>query len=145
MWLYLDTSALLKLYIDEARHAEMQDLREQADALCLSRLAWVEASSAFARRIREKPSDRPGLEQARGVFAQEWDGYRIVEVTSAIAKRAAEFTDAFALRAYDAVQLASADELRRNLDETVTFACFDQRLSQAARVLGLDVPFGAPP
>jgi len=43
------------------------------------------------------------------------------------------------LRAYDAIQLASAMRLRAQSDVPVSFACFDQRLNQAARVLGFEL------
>lgn len=52
MWVYLDTSALLKLYIVEAWHADLQGLCANAEALAVSRMAWVEACSGLARRIR---------------------------------------------------------------------------------------------
>lgn len=145
MWVYLDTSALLKLYIVEAWHADLQGLCANAEALAVSRMAWVEACSGLARRIRETPADRPALEQARHALAAEWAGYRIVEVTPGIVDRAAQFVDAFALRAYDAVQLASARELALAADEPVVFACFDRRLNRAAQVLGLEVPFAQEP
>jgi hypothetical protein len=41
------------------------------------------------------------------------------------------------LRACDGVQLAGADMLRERAGAEVGFACFDRRLNQAARILGL--------
>jgi len=47
--------------------------------------------------------------------------------------------DAFALRAYDSVQLAAAHALQVNAEQPMTFACYDRRLNQAAQLLQLEV------
>lgn len=56
-------------------------------------------------------------------------------MTQTVVDRAGEYADAFALRGYDAVHLASARLAREGSGEAVTFACFDRRLNQAARLL----------
>jgi len=43
----------------------------------------------------------------------------------------------------DAVQLASASRVRDRTGQTTGFACFDRRLNQAARILGLRVEMTA--
>lgn len=43
------------------------------------------------------------------------------------------------LRAADAGQLAAAILFREYLDDTLSFACLDQRLRAAARMEGLEV------
>jgi len=141
MVLYLDTSALLKLYLVERHCTEVHALCATADHLALSRIAWAEACAAFARRARNVPGDRPALMDARDVFRREWTGYQIVEVPQPVVEHAGDFAETFALRAYDAVQLASAYELATQLTEPITFACFDAHLNKAADTLGLAVPF----
>ena len=47
------------------------------------------------------------------------------------------FCDTSALRAYDSVQLAAAQTVNHELPGEVRFACYDERLSKAARVLGI--------
>lgn len=53
MILYLDTSSLIKLYVDETGTLEVLDLVEQASLLCTSVVAYPEARSALARLHRE--------------------------------------------------------------------------------------------
>jgi hypothetical protein len=53
------------------------------------------------------------------------------------------YCDIFALRGYDAVQLAAAQVLAEESGETCGFACYDLRLAKAARVLGLHSTTGA--
>ena len=49
------------------------------------------------------------------------------------------FSEAFALRGYDSVQLAAAHQLHEQFALPLTFACFDRRLNQAAKLLKLEV------
>ena len=46
MNLYCDTSALIKLYIDEQKSDSVLALAEQVDRIAISRIAWAEAFSA---------------------------------------------------------------------------------------------------
>jgi predicted nucleic acid-binding protein len=77
------------------------------------------------------------LDEARKRLGRDWPRYLVVEVTQALAEIAGDYADAFALRAYDAVQLASARTVQQATDDEVGFACFDHRLRTAAAVLGM--------
>jgi hypothetical protein len=55
--------------------------------------------------------------------------------------QAGEFGDTFILRAYDAVQLAAAHRAMAVAQEPLVFACFDARLNQVSRVLGMEARF----
>ena len=54
MMLYLDTSSLVKLYIEESSSDEVRRWVQKATTLVSSRVAYPEALSAFARRHREQ-------------------------------------------------------------------------------------------
>jgi predicted nucleic acid-binding protein len=54
---------------------------------------------------------------------------------------AARLSDAFALRGYDSVQLAAARSLQLQGVTEIVFASFDERLANAASLIGLDSPF----
>lgn len=138
MILYLDTSALVKLYVVEDGSEQIHDAASEAEALAVSRLAWIELIAAVARRGRESPDDQELLDQAKNAFAQDWPHFLVLEVNQQVLDLAGEYADAFALRAYDAVQLASAARLKDRVD-SLQFACFDRRLNQAAGVLGLEL------
>lgn len=126
MLMFADSSALLKLFLDEPYTPEVRALFTRADARpAVCRIAWVESLAGLARRE----------------LRRQWPRFTKVEVTQPLLDTAGVFADAFALRAFDAVQLAAAQELRLALDETVTFTCFDRQLNQAARALGFAVPF----
>jgi uncharacterized protein len=135
--LFCDTSALVKLYVDEDGSDQMSQQAAASDAVAVSRMAWVETISAMARRAREEPFNAAALAMARDAFVSDWPRYLIVDVTQPLVELAADYADTFALRAYDSVQLASAHTLGRELPSEVKFACFDNRLVKAARLLGL--------
>ncbi len=138
MILFCDTSALVKLYVVEEDSERVFSAAEQAEAVAVSRLAWVEFQAAVARRGRESATDQSLLEQVKHAFATDWKHFVVLEVNQLLVELAGEYADAFALRAYDAVQLASAARLRDQVDG-IRFACFDRRLNQAAGLLGLQV------
>ncbi len=70
-------------------------------------------------------------------FDNDWDTFFIVDVSDTLIKRAGQLAEAFALRGYDAVHLASAVIVGEQASQAVTFACFDEKLSRAARRQGL--------
>lgn len=53
MILYLDTSSLVKLYIQEEESPQVRQLVDAADVIATSVVAFPEARSAFARLARE--------------------------------------------------------------------------------------------
>jgi predicted nucleic acid-binding protein len=139
--LYCDTSALLKLYIEETHSDTLKARVAETDAVALCRIAWAEAHAALARRAREVPEDRSVIEAAKKALAADWPRYVILDVTQALVERAGDYADTFALRGYDSVQLAAAFEAARITEAKVDFAGFDVRLNKAAQVLGLEAIF----
>ena len=65
MILFCDTSALVKLYINENSSDLMLSLAGSASAIAVCRVAWAEAMAALARRVRENPTDAEVIEAVR--------------------------------------------------------------------------------
>lgn len=139
MILYLDTSALIKLYVSEVQSGAVEGLREQADIVATVMISYAEAAATFARRIREQPGVTNELSAARGDFFADWPSYLRLTVSQPLLDEAARLADAFALRGYDSVQLAAARLLA--VDHDIVFASFDTRLANAAALLGMESPF----
>lgn len=137
MILYCDTSALLKLYVLEAESALIKERLAEAEAVAACRIAWAEAHAALSRRAREVPEDNAVIELAKQALAADWPHFVILEIDQALVERAGEYADTFALRGYDSIQLAAAYETARVTQLPTLFACFDNRLNKAAKVLGL--------
>lgn len=144
MMLYLDTSALVKLYVDEPMSQELAIAVEEAEAVATSLLAYAEARAAFARARREARLSVQAYRQVVKAFLEDWDRYVVVEVTDRLVKDAGELAAHRALRGYDALHLASALSLREQVPSEVTFLAFDHELMRAARREALHIhPLGA--
>ena len=139
MILFLDTSALVKLYLFETGSDLVRGHATQAEALMVSRIAWIEAHAAFARRSREEPGDIAAIEDAKKALRRDWGRYVVLDVDQELVELAADYADTFALRAYDSMQLATAHRAAGIIAETIAFGCFDIRLNKAAKVLGMSL------
>jgi uncharacterized protein len=137
--LYLDTSALVKLYVDEPGRPAVVDRVEAAVAVATVRVTYAEARAAFARKRREGGLDLKGLRQVVERFDGEWAAYNVVDASEPVVRRAGVLAERHGLRGYDAIQLAAAIELHREGGD-VSVACFDDRLRRAARREGLSAP-----
>lgn len=137
MILYCDTSALVKLYVLETGSHVMLAQTSAAEIIASCRISWAEAHAAFARRSRETPADAVNIGLALAQFKIKWQDLAILEVTQPLVELAGEYADTFALRGYDSVQLAAVSILQASAHQPVLFACFDERLNKAAKVLGM--------
>jgi predicted nucleic acid-binding protein len=135
--LYLDTSALVKLYVEETGSSIVREAVEEAEAVASSIIAYVEARAAFARRQRERTITLPAYKRLLRDFEADWRRYLVIEATELLVRRAAELAETHRLRAYDSIHLASASILKENLNDSVSFTSWDSQLQAAARREGL--------
>jgi uncharacterized protein len=147
MAVYLfDTSALVKRHVRETGSAWVRSLTraKASHTIYIARITAVEVFSAITRRQRGgslSPSQAGAiLAHFRRHFAQR---YLIVEITPALSGEAMLLARKYALRAYDAVQLAAAlevDHLYRSAGlGPITLISADQDLNAAANAEGLAV------
>ena len=135
---YLDSSALVKVFIPEDGSAEVQAALRGRDDLFVSDLALTEVISSAARRTREGSVARERLESlAQTVLDVVGEGvFRKLDLTSASHREAERLILAlpFPMRAADALHLSLAAE-----SGCRTVLSFDHRLSRACSFVGLDV------
>jgi len=137
---YVDSSALVKLYVTEEGSTEAHALINEAAATATSRVSQVEVASAVARRVREKSLGQDHASAILRALERDLDGTIIVaEVSPLLAARAAGLTAAHALRGMDAIHLASAQWLQDKMGEPICLAAWDARLTAAGRAAGLEV------
>jgi len=137
MTLYLDTSVIVKLYIQEADSDRIASEVADADAVCSSVLAYPEACAAFEQRRRAKSVSAQSAKAAKLAFDADWSSWAAVGVDDQLIRQSARLAEQFGLRGADAVHLASFERLLANApDEDVRFICADERLSKAAGSLG---------
>ena len=118
MILYLDTSALIKLYAEEPGTEEVRDAVEEARLAAVSEIGYVEARSALARIEREGSFSKEEHDETVEHLEHDFrEFYLLRRVTGGTIVRAGELVYRHALRAYDAVHLATALELREEARE----------------------------
>lgn len=130
---YLDTSALVKLVVDEPGSALAAALWDGADLVVTSRLADAEVRAVLASGHR---SGRLEGREAGAEWERLWPGLHVIELGVSVTTRAAQLVDQHPLRAADALHLASALELR---SPDLVVAVWDEHLAAAARAEGLRV------
>lgn len=142
--LFLDSSAVVKVYIDETGSNWLRALLDPTagNTHHVCRITAVEVAAAIARRVSEGSiSQNDGRQALLGVRADFISNYQITEVTPLLIERAIDLTQQHVLRGYDAVQLAAAVQL--NTEHTarrlgpITFVCSDTSLTTAAQSEGL--------
>jgi predicted nucleic acid-binding protein len=134
--LYLDTSSLVKIYINETGTPEVLSLLEQATLVATSQVAYPEARAAFARRRREGVLRPRDFTTSKRAFEADWPSYAAVEATPALCHEAGDLAERYRLRGFDSIHLASFQEIVRSAGTTeVVFSSFDDRLNRAARAL----------
>ncbi|MGZ8443903.1 MAG: type II toxin-antitoxin system VapC family toxin [Candidatus Binatia bacterium] len=139
MRLYLDTSALVKLYVVEDGSSLVRRFVAEAETVATSLVTYVEARAALSRRRREGILAVPDYNRILREFNDEWKRYFVMDITNPLVKNAAMLAELHALRGYDAIQLASAESFREKINDPVVFGCWDSRLEAAARRQGLQL------
>lgn len=131
-----DTSAFVKLLVDEAGSEVAARLWDEADVVVASRLAFPEVRAALAAARRETRLDAASERRARRDWNEFWSATRVVELTADVAADAATLAGRHVLGGADAVHLASAMTL---VEAVPILAAWDARLRRAAAEAGLVV------
>jgi predicted nucleic acid-binding protein len=128
--IYVDSSALLKRYVNEVDSDRAVELLTSDPVLVTGRHTVVEVRRALARVLH--PADATA---ARAAFTADVASFAIVELDAATCELAATIAEQTGVRTLDALHLGAA----RRLGTALTFLTFDVRQAQAARTLGLAV------
>ncbi len=139
---YFDSSALVKLVIDEEGSNVAAQLWDGCTVALSSRLAYPEVRAALGALHRNGAMSRSGLVQAEREWGEYWSAIRAVELTVDVEQQAGAFAVEHALRGADAVHLSSALAVGPG---DLIVAVWDRRLSAGARAAGLRVAPDLPP
>ncbi len=123
-----DSSAFVKLLVEEAGSDIAARLWDEADIVVASRLAFPEVRAARLDAASER--------RARRDWDEFWSATRVIEVTADVAADAATLAGRHVLGGADAVHLASAMTL---VEAVPVVVAWDVRLRTAAVDAGLVV------
>ena len=133
---YVDTSALLKLFLAESGNQIVSHVWEGADGLVTSAATYPEARAALAAAAREGRITRRLLPLSVAELDRRFSSIDVIELRRPLASVAGSLAERYALRGYDAVHLASA--LAVDGGRTIMLT-WDRELARAAGAAGLDV------
>jgi predicted nucleic acid-binding protein len=129
--LYVDSSALLKRYVDEPDSEVAESILRSDPSPLTARHTIVEVRRTLARLLSGR-----ALADARSAFLRDVDVLSIVELDEVTCEAAAAVAEVTGARTLDALHLAA---VQRVGGPAVPLLTFDVRQAQAARTLGLTV------
>lgn len=146
---YLDTSALVKYYVPETGSCWIAGLIEALSdqetwehEMTMAELVLVEVAAALAKRCRMDDISVEERDRTLAQLSRDYtDRYTVVELQRGTIELAMDLTQQHPLRAYDAVQLATAlqlDQALRAVSGTaLIFVSADDQLCRVAEAEGL--------
>lgn len=134
---YLDTSSLVKLYVEETHSETVRRWGEEAEILATCRIAYPEMISALNRRLRQGDISKREYSLLTAKFFKEWHDFVVLDFSEV---EAGNLIDKYGLRGFDAVHLSAAKLLKGKQDNiTVSFSSFDEKLNKAALSEGFTI------
>jgi uncharacterized protein len=129
--LYVDASAMLKLYVEEPESAACEEIMVADPTWLTGRHTMVEVRRNLARLLEGR-----ALVSARDQFGPDWERCNVVELDETTCRHATEISEVTGARTLDALHLCAA---RRAAGGRLPFLTYDLRQAQAARALGWTV------
>ncbi|MFN8186599.1 MAG: type II toxin-antitoxin system VapC family toxin [Gaiellales bacterium] len=131
MSLYVDSSALLKRYVDEPDSDACEALLRADADLVTGRHTVIEVRRNLARLL-----EAADLAAAREQLVEDLRSFSLVELDAVTCEGAATIAELTGVRTLDALHLACA---RRVGGNELPLLTYDLRQAQAARALGMTV------
>lgn len=131
MSLYVDSSVLLKRYLEEPDSERFTEILASDPRWVTARIASVEVRRTLARALGSED-----LVAARQSFWEDWGTMSIAEIDAATCDAAAEIAELTGLKTLDAVHLGA---IKRIGPSSLPLVTADRRQAEAARSLGWTV------
>jgi predicted nucleic acid-binding protein len=131
--IFLDSSALVKCYIEEVGSDGVRQLMEQEEVVTVSRLAYAETLAAIIRRRKSLVATDQEFTTLLAAFRSDWELLHIVEVYGDALQFVDEVLEKYALRGADSIHLSTAIWLKQATKAPITFVAADNELLKAAK------------
>jgi len=128
--LYVDSSAMLKRYVEERDSDVALELMATDPVLVTCRVTEVEVRRNLTRLV-----SGADLDDKRRELAGDLDAFALVNLDATTCNEAARIAEETLCRSIDSLHLAAA----RRAGRGTTVLTFDNRQARAARSIGLDV------
>jgi predicted nucleic acid-binding protein len=138
VWAYFDSSAVVKVYVQENGRATVLRLLRLHEVV-VSAILPVEIRGALRRRAEEGGIEGSRIPAAFKQLAADREQWNVLAISTEILGRAEEIVANYAVRTLDAIHIASAKEFAERLQTRVPFISADRRQIEAAAAVGLTV------
>lgn len=132
MRVFVDSSALVKRYINEKGSERVDLVCAEASEIAICVLAMPEIISSFCRLFRERKITEQNYVEMKEALLRDVRDMTIVDLTPGIVASSLTVLELYPLRAMDALHVASASEEGMDM-----FISSDQRELAAAEIVGL--------
>jgi uncharacterized protein len=137
MILYLGTSSLAKLYVDERYSDIVRGWAEQAEIVATCRVAYMEMISALELKLKQNDLSKNNYELIIKRLSQDWPDFAVVDFDE---REAGGFVKKHDLNRFAAIHLSAAKIIKKSHDDiSLSFSSVDEKLCKAAVAEGLKV------
>lgn len=119
------------MYVREAGREIVARAVEESTGIATAMISYAELRAAFARLLRERSLTTEEHDDVVVALNERWRTYEKPAVTEDLLRLAGDCAQRYALRGYDAVQLASAFVCGEEKQD-LRFLAFDNELNAAA-------------
>jgi len=136
MTVYLASSALIKLYLDEPGSADVAAMVDEASVVATCATAYPELCAGIAERRRARQLTDAQATRALAQIDHDWPALLTVVADVTLLQRAGQLAREHQVTGADAIHLAAFERLlNAATDDDLQFACADARLTAAADAL----------
>ena len=128
MKLFIDTSSLIKKYIEESGSDKLISLIMEANEIIISPITKIEFFSALSRLLHTGYIDKESYRIASHEFEIDYRDYNIILFQESIENLALELLRIYNLKTLDSIQLASVKH-----SESSKFVISDKKLFNSAQ------------
>lgn len=133
---YIESSALIRLTLNEPGAAKLMAQLANIDNRYCHQIGYIEMRSGMSRTLLRRPGqDADALREGVDLV---WAETNVIQIDDAQIQRAAGLCERYQLRAYDALHLAAAESLMRIVSSKhMRWFGFDEMQNKAAVAMGL--------
>lgn len=130
---YVDSSALVKYYIEEEGTADVKKAFLSAREIVVSMIGFSEVVSTIYRKYREDDLSLKSKDHLMVQFKKDWTGFYLINVSAQVIRLSGDLIHKYPLRGFDSVHIASAIVASKKLEANISFLSFDQQQCKAAQ------------
>ncbi len=137
MILYLGTSSLIKLYVEEKYSDVVRSWVREAEIVATCRVAYTEVISALEIRLKQNDLSKKEYDHIMKRFSKDWHNFATIDFDD---KYAGLFVKKYGLKRFDAMHLSAAKLIQKGQNGfSLLFSSADKNLCKAAANEGLNV------